>query len=234
MKADISILFENPQLNTAAVLEIEPLAPLSIVSTLPGSYYKSLDAPTKANLCGLFENVLGWHIGPKDRKAILKKMAQVYKKRYKITKFEKTESSVAYQSLLGHLFEISFQVIPPIDCRYDDLWKQQLKGSDARHIKGTPNLSYYLIKQKRELAKDEKGKISDKTYSDFFAENISEFPMYYTSPTPREFIVPGGLYQLKLSIFDRLKMALTEKLAEHNTTYVGTSEGWVHLALKDI
>ena len=116
-------------------MTIEPLAPLSIVSTLPGSYYKSLDKPTKANLCGMFENVLGWHIGLKHRKEISNEMKKVYKKSYKITSFEEETSAVGYKSLLGHLFEIELSLVPVIVARYDDYWTQHLKHDDARHLK---------------------------------------------------------------------------------------------------
>lgn len=234
MKTDISILFQKPDKDKQALLTIEPLAPLSIVSTLPGSYYKSLDKPTKANLCGVFENVMGWHIGMKERSKILKKMKQVYKKSFKITDFEVETSSVGYTSLLGHLFEIELPLIPAIIARYDDYWTQQLKHDDARHLKGTANLSYQLIKEKWNLKTDEKGKISDKTFTDFLKKNNPNFPMYYTSPTPREFIVLDGNYQIRLSMSSRLFQSLEKSLQENNIGYLGTNEGWVNLSIKEI
>lgn len=234
MKLDLSILFQKPEKDKQVMLTIEPLAPLSIVSTLPGSYYKSLDKPTKANLCGMFENVMGWHIGQKDRSKIFKKMKQVYKKSFKITDFDVETSAVGYTSLLGHLFEIELPLIPTIVARYDDYWTQQLKHDDARHLKGTANLSYKLIKKKRNLKTDDKGKISDKTYTDFLKENNSNFPMYYTSPTPREFIVFDGNYQIKLSMSSYLLQSLEKSLEENNIAYLGTNEGWVNLLIKAI
>jgi len=234
MKIDLSLLFQMPEKEKQVILEIEPLAPLSIVSTLPGSYYKSLEKPTKANLCGMFENVMGWHIGKKDRNKILKKMKQVYKKSFKIIDFEIETSAVGYTSLLGHLFEIELPFVPAILTRYDDYWTQQLKHDDARHLKGTANLSYQLIKKKRNLPTDDKGKISDKTYTTFLKENNSHFPMYYTSPTPREFIVLGGNYQIQLSISSHLFESLSNSLKENNLAYLGTNEGWVNLSIKEI
>ena len=232
LHVDLSILSKEPTRERQAILTIEPLAPLSIVSTLPGSYYKSLDKPTKANLCGMFENVLGWHIGNKDRSDILKKMKAVYKKSYKIAGFEVETSAVGYKSLLGHLFEIELPVIPAIVARYDDYWTQHLKHDDARHLKGTPNLSYHLISKKRQLPTDDKGKVSDKTFGEFLKENCSDFPMYYSSPTPREFIVVQGNYEIKLSINSYLLEGLKQSLTENNLAYLGTSEGWVDLSIK--
>lgn len=234
---DLSILSEEPTRERQAILTIEPLAPLSIVSTLPGSYYKSLDKPTKANLCGMFENVLGWHIGNGDRSKILKKMKAVYKKSYKsykITDFKGETSAVGYKYLLGHLFKIELPVIPAIVTRYDDYWTQHLKHDDARHLKGTANLSYHLIRNKGQLPIDDKGKVSDTTFGNFLKENYSDFPMYYTSPTPREFIVVQGNYQIKLSINSCLLEGLRQSLTENNLAYLGTSEGWVDLSIKEI
>ena len=234
MKADISILFEEPTRNKTAILQIEPLAPLSIVNTLPGSYYKSLDKPTKANLCGMIENVLGWHIGPKVRRLILKKMSQNYRKRYKITEFEKVVSAVGYSSLIGHLFEIESPYFQPaIIARYDDLWKQQLFRDEYPHPKGTPNLSYQLIPLKGGLDKKD-GKVTNDAIAEFFKDNRGDFPMYYTAPRKREYIVIEGLYQFRLSINKLLLEQFIEILRRRNISYLGNNEGWVNLKIKTL
>jgi CRISPR-associated protein Cas5 len=235
MKLDLSILFEKPERDKSVMLTIEPLAPLSIVSTLPGSYYKSLDKPTKANLCGMFENVLGWHIGQKDRSKILKKMKATYKKTYKIKEFDVETSAVGYTSLLGHLFEIELPHISPLPtCRYSDLWTQHLFRKDGySHPKGTANLSYQLISSKNNLEKKD-GKISDKVIGEFYEENRGAYPMYYSSPRKREFIVLENNYMFKLSMSSHLFENLSESINENNIAYLGTNEGWVNLKLEEL
>lgn len=52
---DLSILKKLPELKMQAILSIRPLAPLSMVSELPGSFYKTMKYPSKNMLCGLFE-----------------------------------------------------------------------------------------------------------------------------------------------------------------------------------
>jgi len=233
MKTDLSLLFQKPEIDKQAILTIEPLAPLSIVSTLPGSYYKSLDKPTKANLCGMFENVMGWHIGLKDRRKILKKMKQVYKKSFKIIDFEEEISAVGYTSLISHLFEIqkpNFQ--PAILARYDDIWKQQLYRDGYAHPNGTPNLSYQLIPLKRQLDKNDNGTVTNDEITKFHKKYKSNFPMYYTSPRKREYIVLGGNYIFKLFMNSQLFEALKEKISERNIGYLGNSEGWVNLNIE--
>ena len=71
---DLSILKKLPEVKTQAVLSIRPLAPLSMVSELPGSFYKTMKYPSKKMLCGLFENMLGWHFDNKLRLKIFKDM----------------------------------------------------------------------------------------------------------------------------------------------------------------
>ena len=67
---NIELLKKIPTLNAHAMVSIRPLAPLSMVSDMPGSYYKTLKKPDKKMLCGLFENILGWHIDSADRKQL--------------------------------------------------------------------------------------------------------------------------------------------------------------------
>lgn len=234
MKTDLSILFQKPEKDKQVILTIEPLAPLSIVSTLPGSYYKSLDKPTKANLCGMFENVMGWHIGQKDRSKIFKKMKQVYKKAYRVTDFEVETSAVGYTSLLGHLFEVELPVCPVPACRYEDIWKQQLYRDGYAHPNGTPNLDYKLIRLKENLEKKDNGTVTNDAIGKFFKEHKSKFPMYYTSPRKREFIVLEGNYQFKLSMSSHLFEALSQSIIENNIAYLGTNEGWVNLKLEEL
>ena len=69
-----------------AMLRIQPLAPLSLVTSIPGSFYLSSQEPTEAMIYGMLENIIGWHYSPEIRKALkkvavknLKKTKQAYK-----------------------------------------------------------------------------------------------------------------------------------------------------------
>ncbi|MEM6766678.1 MAG: type I-PGING CRISPR-associated protein Cas5p [Bacteroidota bacterium] len=230
MTLDISILFDEPILDVEASLEVEALAPLSMVSTLPGSYYKCVDSPTKQQLAGALENVLGWHIGNKDRKEIRKRMKKHLKKNYR---YELTDnpSAVGFAPLIDHLFEVDLTYVPRVVCRYDDYWTQFLKDTDERHIKGTPNIDSNLLRLKNGLKKDEKGNHLDPELQKFFKGNIDQFPMYYSSPTPREFIVLNLPYRLKLRMKSDLFYYLDTCLQYANIGYLGTSEGWIHMSI---
>lgn len=232
---DINILRKPPELTKEIVLEIQPLAPLSMVSDLPGSYYKTLKYPNKQMICGLFENILDWHISIADRKIILKELKKLRKKQ-KID-FEEFETGSSYSPLLMEYFEITLTLIPPIICHYDDYWSRAYRRADAVvHPKGTSNISFPLIKMKRDLVRNEKKtmQVDDKALESFFKEKKDEYPMYYSTPTKREYIVVQAKYQIKILIDHNLIQLLKDKLLTNNIAFLGSSEGWIDIKINEI
>jgi len=241
-KIDLSILKKIPELNTKVILEIEPLAPLSMVSELPGSYYKTLKVPDKKMLCGLFENLLGWHIDLADRKEITKDLSKLREKQAKNNpniKFKDKTKGSTYCPLLMDYFEVDN--IQPIFLEavfYDDLWSKAFRRSDAKgnqptHAKGTVNIDYSLIPIKRELPRDSKNnkQVDNTALGKLYGDNIDKFPFYYSTPTNREYISMEGKYIVYIDVdaelYDMLNMS-------DNLCYLGSSEGWVDIKLKRI
>ena len=240
---DISILKKVPELNTKVILEIEPLAPLSMVSELPGSYYKTLKVPDKKMLCGLFENLLGWHIDLVDRKAIAKELSKLREKQAKkesgVEFKDKTKGST-YLPLLMDNFEVN--EVQPIFTKavfYDDLWNKAFRRSDSTgdqptHAKGTINIDYSLIPIKRDLPRDSKNsnQVENAALGKLYGDNMDRFPFYYSTPTNREYISIDGKYIIHMNI----DMALFEQLRNFTSTdnicYLGNSEGWIHIKIK--
>lgn len=236
---DLSILEKIPEPNLKVILEIEPLSPLSMVSELPGSYYKTLKSPDKKMLCGLFENILGWHIDLADRKAIIKELAALRKKQAKknpkLEFVDRTKGST-YSPLLMDYFEIILPVIPAIGF-YDDLWSKAYRRSDADvHPKGTFNLDFGIIplKRKQPRDKDKPQKIDNAALLAFFKKNIDSYPLYYSTPTSREYVFIEGKYQIQIAIdYDLYKM-LCDRLSSENIGYLGNSEGWIDLKFREL
>ncbi len=241
-KIEISILKKIPDLNTSVILEIEPLAPLSMVSELPGSYYKTLKSPDKKMLCGLFENLLGWHIDLADRKVIVKELIALRKKQVKeapmIEFVDKTKGST-YCPLLMDYFEVN-DVLPIFSKAvfYDDLWSKAFRRSDATgnqptHAKGTINIDYALIPIKRELPRDSKNdkQIDNSALGRLYGENKDKFPFYYSTPTNREYISMEGKYVIQINLDIELFKLLVENISKNNICFMGNSEGWVDLKL---
>ncbi len=236
---DLSILQKIPEPNIKVILEIEPLAPLSMVNELPGSYYKTLKSPDKKMLCGLFENIMGWHIDLADRKAIIKEIIALRKKQAKknpqLEFVDRTKGST-FSPLLMDYFDIVIPVIPALGF-YDDLWNKAYRRSDAVvHPKGTFNLSYDMIPLKRELKRSEKNpkQVDDTSLEKFFKDNIARYPQYYSTPTVREYVFAKGIFEIQIIIDQELFRLLKEKLLYENLGYLGTSEGWIDIKFREL
>lgn len=224
---DMNLLFVEPKLDVKTLVTIQPLAPLSMVNSIPGSYYKTERFPTKFMLCGLFENILGFHFSDKDRRAIRNKLKQHLKREFKIT-FPDDKSPVGYLPIVHHLFEIQKPIVLPPIKLYEDLWTQHLIGSDERHLRGVTN---YDWKVEREITQLEN---SSTARNKFFSEHQHKFPFYYRSPQRREFLIADGDFLIKIHLTDGLFQALNDITQISNTGYLGTSEGWVNLSLKEL
>ena len=236
---DIGFLKQIPSLTVKAILEIRPLAPLSMVSDMPGSYYKTLKKPDKKMLCGLFENILGWHIDSADRKQLYKELKQVRKKQK--VDFKDKYSGSTYQPLLMDYFEIDSDI--EIDkfkgvCFYDDLWSRCFRRSDSnKHINGCRNADFRIIAQKYQAFNaidnsDLKSADKEKEKDSWFKNNIGSYPYYYSSPTKREYVSINGVFKTKLSINKELFDLLTQSAQFNNIGYLGNNEGWVDVKIE--
>lgn len=240
---DLSLLEKIPEPNLMVILEIEPLAPLSMVSELPGSYYKTLKSPDKKMLCGLFENILGWHIDLADRKAIIRQLTELRKKQAEKNPqldFVNRIKGSTYKPLLMDYFDIELPVIPPQISYYDDLWSRAFRRNDSyRHTFGTRYINTSFIVRwnqiKERVDNDNKRKSAEKEVlkDRLFKRYIGNFPMYYSTPTNREFIQYDGNFRLKLSMDSSLFEKLDVRLQNENIGYLGSSEGWVNVTIKE-
>ncbi len=225
---DLNILENKPDLNKCVKLIIEPLAPLSMVSDLPGTYYKVQEVPDKFKLCGLFENILGWQFSKKDRQAITKNLKNHYNKRFKEKDYDLSSSNSGFQPLLLDFFEIGM-VYKSESINFNDLWKRSFRRNDEDvHPKGTPNLDYQKLREKQIQLKS----ISLK---EFYKSNLSSFPLYYTTPTLREYIdYLGQNIQISLKIDQTLLSLLNQAINECSSAYLGNSEGWVEIKIEEL
>lgn len=242
---DLSILEKIPEPNLKVILVIEPLAPLSMVSELPGSYYKTLKIPDKKMLCGLFENILGWHIDLADRKAIIKELAALRKKQAKknpqLEFIDKTKGST-YSPLLMDYFDV--EKVQPVISKvvfYDDLWnkayrREDVSGSQAPHPKGTFNINYGIIPEKRNLERDVRNnnKVDDTALGQFYLKHKAEYPMFYSIPTQREYVSMEGKYRFLISMDIKLFESLRKNTQSNNICYLGNSEGWIDVKFEGI
>lgn len=225
---EIKLLLEKPQVNKLVKLIIQPLAPLSMVSEIPGTYYKAQDIPDKYKLCGVFENILGWHFSRNDRVKIAKRIREFNQKSLKNKTYNSWQSNSGFQPLLFDFFELGMTV-KSMGVNYNDLWKRSFSRMDADvHPKGTPNLDYKVLREKYPALKSQ-------DLLSFFKKNKGAFPMFYTSPTLREYIdYSGEQIQVKLTMDTNLYNLLITSLDDSSMAYLGNSEGWVEIEIKEI
>jgi len=242
MENSINILFAQADKKIKVRLQIEILTPISMVSELPGNYYRSNRVPNKYQLCGLFENLLGLHLGALTRKEIFKDIQKDWKKRLKI-ELPNEYSNSGYQPLVHPLFDLDDFHVSPSLSSFDDLWKKAMRRIDDKtHPSGTPNLDYRLLPEKRRLAVEKGGvgaQIENDDLTTLFKANLDKFPHYYTTLATREYLIPVNLKQDELSRSFLLQITCTNPFAEaisstielSSSAYLGHSESWVELKL---
>lgn len=237
---DISILQKEPVLNTKVEIRIRPLAPLSMVADFPGSYYKTMYYPTKKMFSGLFENILGWHFDLKTRTAIIKDVNKQRNKQKKNIDVKDFVRGSSYQPLLMEYFELEGN--PKVDnlksmCSYDDYWSKSYRRSDSfMHINGSRYMGASIILQYRSFIKeiDNDNSLSSselKAKKDaWFKKNVGAFPLYYSTPTKREFVHIDGVMSYVLIMDSDLADLLLEQT--DNIGYLGTNEGWIDINIR--
>lgn len=214
MKLDLSFLLQPPEFSVRAMLVIDALAPLSMVVSMPGKYYRSQPQPSHEMLYGTLENALGWHVSVKERNEIKNRLQS----KYGAVK----QSGIGFISLLQFHLRFSIEVVPPL-MHYDDLWSQHLKHTDKRHIDGSRNHDYRVIPILNEIKAG--------TREMNAPEIIKYFPQYYVSPTPREYVIASGSYKYLIETSAELNTLLAEAIANPAAPlYLGSNDGWVDIA----
>lgn len=235
MNLNLDFLLEQPDFSVRGKMIVDALSPLSMVSSLPGKYYRSQREPTPQMLYGLVENALGWHISDGERKEIERKFRRKFNA-------DLEKSGVGFLSILQFHLRFSTTVIPPL-IHYDDLWAQHLKG--ASFVGGSRNYDNRVIKvmnahragniafgdqsEAKGFSKDP-NKINDFDKGESLHLNVVRpyFPQYYVSPTPREYVIPQGEYIFVVETNEKLAEMLAEAFENPAAPlYLGSNDGWV-------
>lgn len=170
MQIDLSFFTEPPALEQKAVLEIAALAPLSMVSAQPGSYFRSEITPTVDMVYGLLENALGWHFEDKTRKTIFKALHKAAKKKYGKNELYKNSdwlkgkpvnSGSGYFSFLQYHLSLDLESADEEPMTYDDLWSMHLRTQGDSFIGGSRSYDNSLeglisLSRKKPIDKDGK------------------------------------------------------------------------------
>ena len=207
-----------------AMLKIKPLAPLSMVSSIPGSFYHSNHEPTKAMIYGMLENMMGWHYSDEIRKKI-KTFLQKKLKERKQDYFTEASGS-GYLPLIQNFIRIEKLFLKPVTKSYNDLWTQHLKHNDKRHFDGVRNYDWRISREINNVS-------SDKEKENLLKKEIDKFPKYYQSPKRREYVLVQGEFIYEVYISEDFKNELLEKIERPiSPPFLGTSEGWVDVKIE--
>lgn len=230
----LDLLSPPPDFAASGILEVSPLAPLSMVAKLPGKYYTSQSQPTEAMLLGVLENALGWHIGEVERGQLIKNLEKKHKGKAQA-------SGVGFRSLLQWHIRFGVMVVPTL-LHYDDLWTQHLRGNTF--VDGSRNYDAQAIpimNAKRagmvkvvEKASARKDAAALTDFQPNEEVNITVlrpyFPQYYSSPTQRGYVEAQGAYQVGVATSAGLAAALRAAVADPAAPlYLGSNDGWVEL-----
>ena len=151
---DLSFYLDAPELTESGTLEITALAPLSMITSHPGTYFRTALKPPVNMMYGLIENALGWHFPEKLRKEILKGLAKQAKKQHRKNPAYKDHpwlsgkpeqvALTSYFSLLQYHLDIGEAEEPEEVMTYDDLWSMHLRDRGINYIGGSRIYDYRL------------------------------------------------------------------------------------------
>lgn len=254
---DLSFFLEPPERDAAATLTIEALAPLSMSTAQPGTYYRSQRAPTEAMLYGLLENAMGIHLPADERKETLDVLRKAAKKELgrghplKKTPWIKgkddTESGSGFVSVLQYHLAFDTAVLPEVTS-FDDLWGRHTHGKGTSFPGGS---RHHDVRLTSLVDRSSSGEVSFGDRASYDIRDPEElrgsvpsgakvhvkairpqFPQYYSSPTSREYVIPEGPYRYRVQATKTLAQQLQAALKDPaGALYLGSSDGWVEASL---
>lgn len=256
---DLSFYKDAPDLSAKAELTIEALAPLSMVSSQPGTYFRSELAPTRHMILGMLENALGWHFHKDLRNDLRKALSKQAKQNKQVAKDYKdsnwlkgvlSSSGSSFESLLDHHVELSLKEAPET-MGYDDLWSMHLHDKGGNFLGGSRAYDAAIEALITATKSNDEGvKVEFGDRKGFDRMTLSEalqkrgakinvaaireaFPQYYVSPKKRGYVIPQGEYVFDISTTGALAQILDESLSNPRAPlYLGSNDGWVDVKWK--
>lgn len=257
---DLRFFKEPPELTVEARLQIDALAPLSMVAAQPGAYYRSQPAPTPFMLYGLLENALGWHLSETVRRQVMDGLKKSTKKAAKKNKVWADSPWVADKPVgspeIGFVSLLQYHVLfggleePVLVDTFDDLWSQQLRDTGRSFFGGS---RHYDASLSSLMTREVQGEVEfgdraeHKYYTDDALQSLpagakiqyksvrSRFPHYYVSPTVREYVVPRSPYRFRLRTTPTVSALLMAACNDPAAPlYVGSNDGWVDVSYEEL
>lgn len=200
---DLSFLLEDPSdAAQTGTLTVEPLAPLSMNTSVPGKHFQTEVVPPKRQLYGMIENAFGLHFG-------WSKGAFGYKLKQALADEAEADVKISgmrsreYQPLLAPYYELTLDTAPETETYDDTQWLH--KWRDTAQVRASASNQDWRGTQDR-------------------PENYG----YGKTPIQREHVVADGLWVYDVSTTKAAGKALQNVLRNpRGPLYLGTSDGWV-------
>ena len=204
-RIDLSFLRDDPTEKSAkARLLIEPLAPLSMNTTVPGKHYQTALNPPIRQIYGMLENALGLHFGWGDDYKIRQDIANDAAADVRVSYRDKRD----FQPLIAQYVDLE-PVQYPARETYDDLqWSHKWRDS-AQTRNGAMHHDWRATGDEPER------------YG------------YGKTLVQREYVVAEGRWIYAAQTTPMTLATLQEALTDpQGPLYLGNNDGWVHAMLE--
>lgn len=200
---DLSFLLEDPtEASKTGELTVEPLAPLSMNTSVPGKHFQTEETPPKRQLYGMIENAFGLHFGWGKGSFgynLKQALAEEAEAEVKISGMRSRD----YQPLLAPYYVLDLKEAPTTETYDDTQWLH--KWRDTAQVRASA------------------------THHDWRATRDSaENYGYGKTPVQREYVVTDGPWIYAVQTTKTAGKALREVLkCPSGPLYLGTSDGWI-------
>lgn len=202
-RIDLSFLLEDPSgADQTGILTVEPLAPLSMNTSVPGKHFQTEVVPPERQLYGMIENAFGVHFG-------WSKGAFGYELKQALAEEAEADVNISgmksrdYQPLVAPFYELALEETPETETYDDTQWLH--KWRDTAQVRASASNHDWRATQ------DE-------------AENYG----YGKTPIQREHVVADGPWVYEVTTTEAAGTALRQALDDpRGPLYLGTSDGWV-------
>ncbi len=208
VQLDLSFLLEDP--SDAAypgTLTVEPLAPLSMNTSVPGKHFQTEIVPPERQLFGMIENALGLHFG-------WSKGAFGYKLKQALAEEAGANVKISgmkprdYQPLVAPYYDLELEEAPETETYDDTQWLH--KWRDTAQVRASASNQDWRATRDR-------------------PDNYG----YGKTPVQREYVVTDGPWIFAVETTKAAGTALQEALRDpEGPLYLGTSDGWVEAAFE--
>jgi hypothetical protein len=207
-RLDLSFLLEDPSDESReGTLTVEPLAPLSMNTSVPGKHFQTEIVPPERQLFGMIENAFGLHFG-------WSKGAFGYKLKQALADEAEADVKISglksreYQPLVAAYYDLDLAEAPETETYDDTQWLH--KWRDTAQVRASASNQDWRATRDR-------------------PENYG----YGKTPVQREYVVTDGPWVFFVETTAAAGTALQEALeAPEGPLYLGTSDGWVEAAFE--